>query len=79
MTTAGSVGFVGLIVPHMLRLVLGNDQRIILPASVMASGALLSIADTLARTLMAPEQLPVGVITALLGVPTFLFLLYRSR
>ena len=78
-TTAGSVGFVGLIVPHMLRLVLGNDQRIILPASVMAGGALLTIADTLARTLMAPEQLPVGVITALLGVPTFLFLLYRSR
>jgi iron complex transport system permease protein len=61
------------------RLVLGNDQRIILPASVMAGGALLTIADTLARTLMAPEQLPVGVITALLGVPTFLFLLYRSR
>nr|WP_199699470.1 iron ABC transporter permease [Alcanivorax profundi] len=78
-TTAGSVGFVGLIVPHMLRLVLGNDQRIILPASVLAGGALLTFADTLARTLMAPEQLPVGVITALLGVPTFLFLLYRSR
>lgn len=78
-TTAGSVGFVGLIVPHMLRLVLGNDQRIILPASVLAGGALLTVADTLARTLMAPEQLPVGVITALLGVPTFLFLLYRSR
>ncbi|WP_328594273.1 FecCD family ABC transporter permease [Alcanivorax sediminis] len=78
-TTAGSVGFVGLIVPHMLRLVLGNDQRLILPASVLAGGALLTVADTLARTLMAPEQLPVGVITALLGVPTFLFLLYRSR
>tara|TARA_R110002073_G_scaffold336545_2_gene535056 strand:- start:34782 stop:35834 length:1053 start_codon:yes stop_codon:yes gene_type:complete len=78
-TTAGSVGFVGLIVPHMLRLVLGNDQRIILPASVLAGGALLTFADTLARTVMAPEQLPVGVITALLGVPTFLFLLHRSR
>lgn len=78
-TTAGSVGFVGLIVPHMLRLVLGNDQRIVLPASVLAGGVLLTVADTLARTLMAPEQLPVGVITALIGVPTFLFLLYRSR
>lgn len=78
-TTAGSVGFVGLIVPHMLRLVLGNDQRVILPASALAGGALLTFADTLARTVMAPEQLPVGVITALLGVPTFLYLLHRSR
>ncbi|OEY66239.1 FecCD family ABC transporter permease [Marinobacter sp. X15-166B] len=78
-TTAGSVGFVGLIVPHMLRLVLGNDQRIILPASALAGGTLLVLADTLARTVIAPEQLPVGVITALLGVPTFLYLLHRSR
>lgn len=78
-TSAGSIGFVGLIVPHMLRLVLGNDQRLILPACALAGGTLLVLADTLARTLIAPEQLPVGVITALLGVPTFLFLLYRSR
>lgn len=78
-TTAGSIGFVGLIVPHMLRLVLGNDQRVILPASVLAGGTLLVLADTLARTVIAPEQLPVGVITALLGVPMFLYLLHRSR
>lgn len=78
-TTAGSIGFVGLVVPHMLRLVLGNDQRLILPAAALAGGTLLTLADTLARTLIAPEQLPVGVITALLGVPTFLYLLYRSR
>ncbi|WNL41012.1 iron ABC transporter permease [Halomonas sp. PAMB 3264] len=78
-TTAGSIGFVGLVVPHMLRLVLGNDQRRILPACALAGGTLLLLADTLARTLIAPEQLPVGVITALLGVPTFLLLLYRSR
>ncbi|HAA45594.1 MAG: transport system permease protein [Halomonas sp. 54_146] len=78
-TTAGSIGFVGLVVPHMLRLLLGNDQRLILPACVLAGGTLLVLADTLARTIIAPEQLPVGVITALLGVPTFLFLLYRSR
>lgn len=78
-TTAGSIGFVGLIVPHMLRLVLGNDQRLILPASALAGGSLLVLADTLARTVIAPEQLPVGVITALLGVPTFLYLLHRSR
>lgn len=78
-TTAGSIGFVGLVVPHMLRLILGNDQRLILPACALAGGALLTLADTLARTIIAPEQLPVGVITALLGVPTFLLLLYRSR
>ncbi|WP_235890055.1 FecCD family ABC transporter permease [Maribrevibacterium harenarium] len=78
-TTAGSVGFVGLVVPHLLRMVLGNDQRIILPASALAGGCLLTLADTLARTVIAPEQLPVGVITALLGVPTFLLLLHRGR
>ncbi|QTP56926.1 iron ABC transporter permease [Billgrantia sulfidoxydans] len=78
-TTAGSIGFVGLVVPHMLRLMLGNDQRLILPACALAGGTLLVLADTLARTIIAPEQLPVGVITALLGVPTFLYLLYRSR
>ncbi|GAB2591984.1 MULTISPECIES: FecCD family ABC transporter permease [Nitrincola] len=78
-TTAGSIGFIGLIVPHMLRLVLGNDQRLILPASALAGGALLTVADTFARTLIAPEQLPVGVLTALLGVPMFLYLLHRTR
>ncbi|MGB1950780.1 MAG: FecCD family ABC transporter permease [Marinobacter sp.] len=78
-TMAGSIGFVGLVVPHMLRLVLGNDQRLILPACALAGGTLLVLADTLARVAIAPEQLPVGVITALLGVPTFLYLLYRSR
>ena len=78
-TTAGSVGFVGLVIPHMLRMVLGNDQRLILPASALAGGCLVTLADTLARTVIAPEQLPVGVITALLGVPTFLYLLQRGR
>lgn len=78
-TTAGSIGFVGLIVPHMLRLLLGNDQRLILPASALAGGSLLTLADTLARSIIAPQQLPAGVITALLGVPTFLYLLHRSR
>lgn len=78
-TTAGAIGFVGLIVPHAVRLVLGNDQRIVLPASALAGGALLLIADTLARQLVAPAQLPVGVITALIGVPLFLALLRRDR
>jgi len=77
--TAGTIGFIGLVVPHMLRLMLGNDQRIILPASALGGGILLTLADTAARTLIAPEQLPVGAITAMLGVPIFLYLLYRSR
>ena len=75
--TAGAVGFVGLVVPHALRLACGNDQRVLLPASALAGGALLVIADTAARTIVAPLQLPVGVITAFLGVPAFLFLLSR--
>lgn len=78
-TTAGTIGFVGLIVPHMLRLAIGNDQRLLLPASALTGGTLLTLADTVARTAIAPEQLPVGVITAMLGVPVFLYLLYRSR
>jgi iron complex transport system permease protein len=78
-TTAGSVGFVGLVVPHGLRLVLGNDQRLLLPASVLTGGTLLLLADTLGRTVAAPIQLPVGVITALVGVPVLLVLLTRGR
>jgi iron complex transport system permease protein len=76
-TTAGSIGFVGLVVPHMVRLAWGNDQRLLLPASVLLGGTLLMAADLIARTVIAPAQLPVGVITALLGVPTFLYLLLR--
>lgn len=77
-TTAGSIGFIGLVVPHLVRLATGNDQRLLLPASVLAGGSLLVLADTLARTLIAPQQLPVGVLTALIGVPVFLFLLSRQ-
>ncbi len=77
-TTAGSIGFIGLVVPHLVRLATGNDQRLLLPASALAGGALLMLADTLARTLIAPQQLPVGVLTALIGVPVFLFLLSRQ-
>lgn len=76
-TLVGSVGFVGLIVPHLMRLAIGNDQRVLLPAAALAGGTLLLAADTAARTLMAPQQLPVGVLTALIGVPVFLFLLAR--
>jgi iron complex transport system permease protein len=78
-TTAGMIGFVGLLVPHALRLVLGNDQRLLLPAAALGGGTLLMLADLASRTLIAPQQLPVGVITASLGAPFFLLLLQRRR
>jgi len=78
-TTAGTVGFVGLVVPHLVRLATGADHRIVVPCSALAGGSLLIISDTLARTVMSPRQLPVGAITALVGVPLFLILLRRSR
>jgi len=76
-TIAGSIGFVGLVIPHLLRLLGLHDHRHLLPGCVLAGGSLLMLADTLARTIVAPQQLPVGVITALLGVPLFLYLLNR--
>ena len=78
-TIAGTIGFVGLIVPHMLRLLGVRDHRILLPASALLGGSLLLVADTLARTLLEPRQLPVGILTALVGVPVFLYLLYQAR
>ena len=78
-TTVGVIGFIGLVVPHLVRLVAGSDHRIVVPASVLAGGSLLVIADTLARTLLAPRQLPVGALTAAIGVPLFLVLMSRSR
>ncbi len=78
-TTVGVIGFIGLVVPHLIRLIVGSDHRIVLPASAVAGGSLLVIADTLARTVMAPRQLPVGALTAALGVPLFLILMSRSR
>lgn len=74
-TTAGSVGFVGLVVPHMLRLIGARDHRVLIPFSLLIGGTFLVVADTLARTLLAPQQLPVGVITALIGVPSFIAIL----
>lgn len=76
---AGSIGFIGLMAPHILRLIIGSDHRILVPASILLGGSLLVIADTLARTVLAPTQLPVGILTAILGVPTFLYLLYRKN
>jgi iron complex transport system permease protein len=74
----GVIGFVGLIVPHALRLIWGGDHRLLLPGSFLAGGAFLLLTDTAARTLAAPAELPVGVITALVGVPLFVLLLARS-
>jgi len=78
-TTVGVIGFIGLVVPHLVRLVAGSDHRVVVPASALAGGSLLVIADTLARTVMAPRQLPVGALTAAIGVPLFLVLMSRSR
>jgi len=78
-TTVGVIGFIGLVVPHLVRLIAGSDHRVVLPASALAGGSLLVIADTLARTVMAPRQLPVGALTAAIGVPLFLILMGRSR
>jgi len=74
-TIAGSVGFVGLVIPHMLRLLGARDHRILVPCSILLGGSFLVIADSLARTLIAPQQLPVGVVTAIIGVPSFIIIL----
>ena len=78
-TEAGSVGFVGLVVPHMFRMVVGGDHRRLLPGAVLLGGCLLMLADILARTVAEPRQLPVGVVTSAIGVPLFLYLLNRAR
>jgi iron complex transport system permease protein len=76
-TTGGSIGFVGLVVPHACRHAFGPDHRLLLPAAALAGGGFLVLADTLARTVLAPQQLPVGVLTSLIGVPVFLFQLHQ--
>ena len=74
-TIAGSVGFVGLIIPHILRLLGARDHRILIPSCILLGGSFLVLADSLARTLIAPQQLPVGVVTAVIGVPAFILIL----
>ncbi|HEY4645996.1 MAG TPA: iron ABC transporter permease [Steroidobacteraceae bacterium] len=78
-TTAGSIGFVGLVTPHLVRMMLGSDHRVVVPAAAILGGVLLVLADLLARTVIAPRQLPVGALTALIGVPLFLALMRRQR
>jgi iron complex transport system permease protein len=77
--TAGSIGFVGLVVPHLCRRLIGPDHRLLVPAAVLGGGTLLVLADTAARTIAAPRQLPVGALTAAIGVPLFLVLMRRQR
>jgi iron complex transport system permease protein len=77
-SVSGLIGFVGLMIPHVMRMILGPDHRILLPASALAGAIFLALTDTMARTLFLPEELPVGVITALLGAP-FFFILLRMR
>ena len=77
-TTAGSIGFVGLVTPHLVRLATGSSHRAVIPAAALAGGALVVVADLLARTIVAPRQLPVGALTALIGVPLFLVLMRRA-
>lgn len=76
---AGLIGFVGLVVPHLLRLVLGPDHRLLLPAGFLGGAAFLVLADLVARSLVAPSELPVGVVTALIGGPFFLYIMRRNR
>jgi iron complex transport system permease protein len=76
---SGLIGFVGLVVPHAVRLALGPDHRLLLPASALAGGAFVVIADLIARIVLAPMEIPVGVVTAVVGAPFFIYLLRRTR
>jgi iron complex transport system permease protein len=76
---SGLIGFVGMVVPHAVRLMLGPDHRLLLPAAALVGGVFLTVADTIARSLLAPTELPVGVITALCGGPFFIYLLVSNR
>jgi iron complex transport system permease protein len=75
---SGVIGFVGLIVPHAIRMAGGSDNRLVVPASALAGAAFLLISDTVARTIIAPRELHIGVITALVGAPVFIYLMRRA-
>jgi len=78
-SVSGIIGFVGIVVPHLLRLMIGPAHRLLLPASILLGAALLLFADTAARTIAAPAEIPIGIITAAIGAPFFLFMLLRQR
>ncbi|MCS3465499.1 MULTISPECIES: iron ABC transporter permease [Citrobacter] len=75
----GVIGFIGLVIPHLIRMWLGSDHRAVIPGSVLAGACLLLIADTLARTAVSPAEMPVGLLTSILGAPWFLWLIFRQR
>jgi len=76
---SGVIGFVGIVVPHLLRLIIGPDHRYLLPSCILLGGSLLLFADTISRLIVAPAELPIGIVTATLGAPFFLWLLLRQR
>jgi iron complex transport system permease protein len=76
---SGMIGFIGMVVPHAVRLVLGADHRLLFPASALVGGMFLLLADTAARTLLSPTEIPVGIITALTGGPFFVYLLMTKK
>ena len=78
-SVSGIIGFVGLITPHIMRLLVGPDNKKLLPSSAIAGGIVLLFSDTIARTVLAPREIPVGIITAIIGVPFFIYLLLRSK
>jgi iron complex transport system permease protein len=78
-SVSGLIGFVGMVIPHAMRLLVGADHRLLLPAAALAGGMFLTLADALARTLLAPGEIPVGVVTALVGGPVFIYLLMAKK
>jgi iron complex transport system permease protein len=76
-SVSGAIGYVGLLVPHVMRFIFGSDHRMLLPAAAFGGAIAVVIADTLARTVVAPAELPVGVMTAMAGAPLFIYLLRR--
>jgi len=78
-SVSGIIGFVGLITPHILRLIVGPDHKILYPTSAVAGGIVLLLSDTLARTVLSPREIPVGIVTSIVGVPFFLYLLVKSK
>ena len=77
-SVSGTIGYVGLLVPHLGRMLVGSDHRLLLPTAALGGAAVLILADTLARTVVAPLELPVGAVTAVAGAPVFIYLLRRS-
>jgi iron complex transport system permease protein len=78
-SVSGIIGFVGLIIPHAMRLLVGPDHRRLIPFSILGGGLFMIVSDTIARTIVAPTELPIGVITALIGAPYFVFLLIKNK